>query len=122
MSSALVDRSEKERKVALRRHPVRKQTAGDRWAKRIWQKYGLTPDDVAQKWAEQDGKCPICDADLTTKRWVVDHDHHTGRFRGLLCSWDNHRVVSMAERGGYARAEAVIWYLWPDQAARAAGF
>ena len=109
-----VDCCEQERKASLRRARKPKPTAGDRWAKRILQKYGLTPDDVARMWGEQDGKCPICNADLTTKTWVIDHNHKTGRFRGILCAWDNHRVVSMAERGGVVRAVNVVFYLWPN--------
>lgn len=106
-----------ERKAALRRRRRRKPTAGDRWAARIWRKYGLTPEDVALRWAEQDGKCPICEADLTTKVWVIDHDHKTGKFRGLICIWDNHRILGMAERGGFVRAVNVVRYLWPGRTA-----
>lgn len=108
------DRSEQERKAALRRTRKPKPTAGDRWAARILRKYGLTPNMVAIRWAEQDGLCPICECDLTTKQWVIDHDHKTNEFRGLTCAWDNHRVISMAERGGLTRAVNVLRYLWPD--------
>lgn len=101
--------------MLLKRRPKPKQTAGDRWAKRIWLKYGLTPDQVAEQWALQEGACPICTADLTTKVWVIDHDHKTGRFRGILCAWDNHRIVGIAERGGFTRAMNVIPYLWPEE-------
>jgi recombination endonuclease VII len=116
----MTDRCEEERKSALRRSPKPKPTAGDLWAKRIWLKYGLKPDDVALRWAEQDGRCPICEVDLTTKVWVIDHDHkRSGRpsFRGLLCSFCNHRIVSMAERGGFVRAVNVVRYLWPGRTA-----
>lgn len=39
---------------------------------------------------DQHGRCPICWTDfgpyrLTEVTWVVDHDHGTGRVRGLLC-------------------------------------
>lgn len=117
------DRSEQERRRLLRSKRGRlskRITPGDRWARRIWQKYGLTPDDVALKWAEQDGKCPICEADLTTKVWVIEHKHGTPKglacFRGITCAWDNHRVLSIAERAGFKRAVNVVRYLWPDSA------
>lgn len=100
--------------MLLKRRPKPKQTPGDRWAKRIWLKYGLTPDDVAEMWALQEGLCPICGADLTTKRWNIDHDHRTNRFRGILDTWCNHRIVSMAERGGFVRALNALLYLWPE--------
>lgn len=35
----------------------------------------------------QGGKCAICRADKPSGRgeWHVDHDHETGKIRGLLC-------------------------------------
>jgi len=106
------DRPEQERRSALFARPRAHPTASDRWAKRVWKKYGLTPDQVALKWGEQGGLCPICESELSEKVWVIDHDHKTGCFRGLLCSWCNHRIVSMAERGGFKRAYNVLRYLW----------
>lgn len=113
----VVDCCEEERRASLRRRPRKKQTAGDRWEARIKCKYGIDAECVAVMWALQDGKCPICGVDLTTKRWVVDHDHRTGRFRGILDAWCNHRIVSMAERGGFTRAFNVLRYLWGRRAA-----
>ena len=46
-------------------------------------KYGITPEDYNSMYAEQEGRCGICrDAHSLL---VVDHDHETGRIRGLLC-------------------------------------
>lgn len=50
--------------------------------------YGLTLKFYRQALKDQNGKCAICDAgeESTTKRRLsVDHDHETGKFRGLLC-------------------------------------
>lgn len=107
------DGCEEERVISLRKSPKRVKTAGDRWAERIWRKYRLRPNDVAEKWAEQGGLCPICEHPLEEKTWVIDHDHKTNRFRGILCNWDNHRIVGIAERGGRLRAQNVLRYLWP---------
>jgi Recombination endonuclease VII len=35
--------------------------------------------------AEQGGVCAICGATPKTRRLHIDHDHKTGRVRGLLC-------------------------------------
>jgi len=53
------------------------------FAQRIRRKYGIGVDDYNSAALIQDGKCALCrrgDA-----RLVIDHDHKTGRFRGLLC-------------------------------------
>ena len=47
--------------------------------------YGLTALGWQQLWAEQNGKCAICSADLTKRKTHVDHDHRSNRVRGLLC-------------------------------------
>lgn len=49
-------------------------------------KYGITPEEYDRLLAEQDGRCAICRRrprdDIS---FHVDHDHVTGRVRGLLC-------------------------------------
>lgn len=48
--------------------------------------YGIQPDDYDKIYAAQDGKCAICRrATGLTRRLSVDHDHATGKVRGLLC-------------------------------------
>ena len=49
-------------------------------------RYGISPEDVLALRQTQDGKCPGCQRDLTTVRECVDHDHATGKVRGLLCA------------------------------------
>lgn len=50
---------------------------------RHWRsKYGLSADEYARLWTEQDGDCAICGE---YRDLVVDHCHATGRVRGLLC-------------------------------------
>ena len=52
------------------------------------QKYGLTLDDVRDMLVGQAGRCLICGLVPTTDL-VIDHDHATGKVRGLLCSMCN---------------------------------
>lgn len=52
--------------------------------------YGLVAGDYERMLAEQDGCCAICrrtpeEAHGPNRVLCVDHDHATGRVRGLLC-------------------------------------
>lgn len=55
--------------------------------------YGITLEDFDRMATVQDGRCAICGRVPQGKhnqgRLHVDHDHRTGRVRGLLCSHCN---------------------------------
>jgi hypothetical protein len=57
---------------------------------------------------EQEGRCAICRSDDVgwhrKDRWAVDHDHVTGKVRGLLC----HHCNSLL---GQARDSPLILFL-----------
>ena len=74
---------------------------------------GVTDDEYARLLASQDGHCALCPATPKTRRLHVDHDHGTGRVRGLLChrcnrglptwvtaAWLNRAAAYLAQRGG----------------------
>lgn len=56
--------------------------------------YGISKDEFISKLEEQNYKCKICDSEIKyMSRYkdkygsaCVDHDHKTGKIRGLLCS------------------------------------
>jgi hypothetical protein len=51
------------------------------------QKYGMTIEDYDAMLETQGGVCAICAGpNQRDRRFDVDHDHKTGRVRGLLCS------------------------------------
>lgn len=56
-------------------------------------RYGVLPADIKRLKEEQGGLCAIsaCGAQLGSK-FDVDHDHHTGKVRGLLCHRCNLRI------------------------------
>jgi len=50
-------------------------------------RYGITLEQYEAMLESQNGKCAICKGDcLTGRNLAVDHDHETGKVRGLLCS------------------------------------
>lgn len=49
-------------------------------------KYGITPEDWDTLFNEQGRKCAVCASLVTTGNgWNTDHDHITGKVRGILC-------------------------------------
>lgn len=48
-------------------------------------RYGITQEDFNRLLEQQQGACAICNTGAGEKPWHVDHDHSTGRVRGILC-------------------------------------
>lgn len=70
-------------------------------------RYGLKPGEYDRMFAEQGGVCAICGA--TPEQSVrgvlaIDHDHATGRVRGLLCIRCNAALERCEVPGWMARA------------------
>lgn len=51
----------------------------------MW-KYGVTIGQYGEMFAEQNGTCAICGSPPNGKQLGVDHNHATGKVRGLLCA------------------------------------
>ena len=82
--------------AAQRRHTLRR--------------YGMIDADYAALLLSQDGKCAVCRTDTPgqgRKFFDVDHDHVSGKVRGLLCHVCNKYVGSFEN----ARRLAVEAYL-----------
>jgi hypothetical protein len=83
------------------------------WASKVRAKYGISTEEYQALLDAQGGACAICRSTSTgarTGRFCVDHDHDTGRIRGLLCDacnrgigylGDTHDAVQRA--AGYLR-------------------
>lgn len=76
--------------------------------------YGITHSDYEARLAKQGGKCALHEVCGSTepgghgKHWHVDHDHKTGKIRGLLCRTCN---VSRVGTNDLESLPAVIRYL-----------
>lgn len=64
----------------------RKRRARAAHGYRLTKTYGITLEEYEEILAYQGGVCEVCRrATGRTRRLSVDHDHKTGRIRGLLC-------------------------------------
>jgi len=71
--------------------------------------YGLTQETFDAMLARQGGGCALCNAPAATTRIVVDHDHQTGRVRGLLCVSCNAAIGKLGDSAEALRY--VVTYL-----------
>lgn len=49
------------------------------------QQYGITEKLFWDTYVRQDGRCAICELEITKSDAHIDHCHETNEFRGLLC-------------------------------------
>ena len=66
-------------------------------------RYGISLEEYNKILEEQSGVCAICgstEPDKSKKYLSVDHDHETGKVRGLLCSYCNRGLGSFKESHG----------------------
>lgn len=72
-------------------------------------KYGLTVEEYEALAAEQGGVCAICGSSVLPgreKRLSVDHNHKTGKFRGLLCGGCNRGLENFRDNPELLRKAA----------------
>jgi len=74
------------------------QAAEHRRRGRLLHRYGITAEEYEQQLQDQGGRCALCREPCRTgKRLAVDHDHETGKLRGLLCSACNTGIGSLGD-------------------------
>lgn len=69
---------------------------------RLQRDYGMTLADYTELVGRTNGLCAICGE--TPKRSVVDHDHKTGRVRGILCANCNSGIGLLGDNPATIRA------------------
>jgi len=75
--------------------------------------HGVHPDELAALYAQQRGRCAICDVEGPMRGagcLVIDHDHATGERRGLICGECN-KALPVMERVGPTWALRALAYL-----------
>ncbi len=80
-------------KARRRRNPA-KYKAADRRAK-LMHRYGLTEDSYNELLRAANGCCQICKRKM--KKLHIDHDHETGKVRGLLCMTCNQGLGKLGD-------------------------
>lgn len=92
-----------------------KRLASMKW--RIIKKYGITVCEYEVMYRSQNGACAICNSQLeiaaagrgSRRSACVDHDHVTGKVRGLLCHACNTAIGALQDDIGVI--ESALQYL-----------
>jgi hypothetical protein len=71
------------RRTYLRHHMNIRERQVD---SRLMSRYGISLQTYNEMLNSQNGKCYLCDNTEGDKRLHVDHNHETGKVRGILCS------------------------------------
>ena len=105
-------------KYATERPPARcrkcRSTAAHN--ERVKAKYGITAEAYQQLLDYQGGACAICLRPSRVRRLAVDHDHATGRVRGLLCRHCNYELLGWYKDDPAAFSRAINYLNCPPTA------
>lgn len=84
-------------KVCRRKRRAQDMASGKEHNWHLLRAYGIFRDDYDELVRLQGGRCAICSGKRNGARfWSVDHDHETGKVRGLLCQRCN-ALLGMAK-------------------------
>lgn len=93
---------ERAAELARASYPRRKAVLRDRARK---YRYGITPEDYRRDLIGQAGRCLVC-LQVPDRDLVPDHDHATGKVRGLLCQPCNKAIGFLSDNPERARSVA----------------
>lgn len=111
---------EKERehaKLSYHRKPRTDEVKLCEYGKWIKHRFGLSLEQYDKMLKDQDYRCAICRSSSVNskrvKRFSVDHDHKTGKIRGLLCTPCNRGIGllgdSVQRAVAYLEKPGTIW-------------
>lgn len=80
----------------------------DRYKNKVLKnRYGITLERYNEMFKEQNGKCAICEKNHRHENALpVDHEHSTGKVRGLLCHSCNRSMHWLDDPEMMAKAQA----------------
>lgn len=92
LKAGALDKYKTPEKEAARRDRWRKNNKekyADQWLRSCIKRLDLTETFTAEDyWSmveKQEGVCSVCEQECPKGRLAIDHDHKTGKVRGLLC-------------------------------------
>ena len=86
-----------ESKNAYNREYYKKSTHDQYWTHYLKSNYGITPEQWHEMSEAQGHVCAICGKIDKVRRLSVDHDHVTGKVRGLLCGGCNKSIGHLGD-------------------------
>lgn len=94
--------------IRERKREYTKRTVAQRRNKRLEDMYGITAAEYDAMAAAQDGCCAICSGEPLGRgnRLHIDHDHASGKIRGLLCTRCNTAIGHLQDSPDICRAAA----------------
>ena len=99
-----------------RKREADKRTKEERANQHLLNRYGITTE-LRDKLAEIQGGCGICGAKVPGGRyntWNVDHCHHTGKVRGVLC-WECNAGIGKLKDDPNLLRRAIQWLEQSEQ-------
>lgn len=78
------------------------------WSAKLRRDYGITATDYYRMFKNQGGVCCICGLESHNRKLAVDHNHTTGKVRGLLCQKCNLRLEVYEDTEFINKAEMYI--------------
>ena len=108
-------RAKRERAVKrYRQHPKKYAASIRKWHYR--HRYGCTLNDYNRLFRRQQGCCAVCGRhrSLFGQHLDVDHNHKTGKIRGLLCNGCNRYVGRVEKNLQWKTKKAILVKVYLD--------
>lgn len=106
----------RDRINALKREAIKRRSIERKRDENLRYTHGITVDDYNRMLSSQGGVCAICKSNQWGGRWntpCVDHNHKSGKVRGLLCLMCNRGIGNFKDNPKIL--ETAIRYLWETE-------